>query len=348
MSIGKKKTIRDVLRDMTPDFNRALPRHINPERMARIFLTEIRKNPKLMKCTMESLLGALMICAQVGLEPGSHLALAYLVPYKNNLTKKLECQFMYGYKGLMLLANNSGKILNINVNIVHENDIYESEFGINEYIKHKPCYTGKRGPVVRAYAYAKLINQAFVGSEVEKDELDKIKSVSKSETGPWKTWESEMQKKTAIKRLCKIIPFATEDRLLVSQDETTKYFEKDTNILYQPDKTDWDNIIDSTPEPEELPIKNKKEMKKADKPLTQKEVDALDKKMREYLGNDGVGVFLNTISNGKISSVKRVLETNDRNTFEGIAIAFNNKVDADTKENQGGEIGEEEKFNLQP
>lgn len=48
----------------------ALPKHMTADRLARIATTEIRKVPKLASCDQASFLGAIMQCAQLGLEPG--------------------------------------------------------------------------------------------------------------------------------------------------------------------------------------------------------------------------------------------------------------------------------------
>ena len=63
----KGKTIFDVIQAGAKQFATALPKHINSERFVRIAITTIRQNPKLAKCSQESLLGALMVSAQLGL-----------------------------------------------------------------------------------------------------------------------------------------------------------------------------------------------------------------------------------------------------------------------------------------
>ena len=120
------KTIQDLLKRMEPQIRKALPKHLEPERLARIALTEIRKNPKLLECSRESLLGAVMTAAQLGLEPGV-LGHAYLIPYWNNKTKSYEVQFQIGYKGLLDVVRRSGEITSISAHCVYEND--EFEFG---------------------------------------------------------------------------------------------------------------------------------------------------------------------------------------------------------------------------
>lgn len=56
----------------------ALPKHMSSDRMARIVTTEIRKTPALADANMQSFLGAVVQCSQLGLEPGGALGHAYL------------------------------------------------------------------------------------------------------------------------------------------------------------------------------------------------------------------------------------------------------------------------------
>ena len=69
-----------------------LPRHINPERMLKIALHAVRAVPQLMECTTESLMGAVMTCAQLGLEPNTVLGHAYLIPFRNKKANRTDVQ----------------------------------------------------------------------------------------------------------------------------------------------------------------------------------------------------------------------------------------------------------------
>lgn len=65
----------------------ALPKHMTADRLARIATTEIRKVPKLAACDQASFLGAIMQCAQLGLEPGAHWATRTL--FRSTSARKL-------------------------------------------------------------------------------------------------------------------------------------------------------------------------------------------------------------------------------------------------------------------
>lgn len=64
-------------------------------------LTEIKRNPAIMKCEPPSVLGAVLMAAQLKLDIGQ-TGEAYLIPYGKNL------QVIIGYKGLLKLAYKSG------------------------------------------------------------------------------------------------------------------------------------------------------------------------------------------------------------------------------------------------
>ncbi|GAK01482.1 recombinational DNA repair protein RecT [Geomicrobium sp. JCM 19055] len=63
-------TISAYLKKMGPEFERAMPKHMDADRLGRIALTTIRQNPDLLQASIPSLMGAVMQAAQLGLEPG--------------------------------------------------------------------------------------------------------------------------------------------------------------------------------------------------------------------------------------------------------------------------------------
>lgn len=241
---AKGKTINDLFEQMKPAIAQAIPKHLTPDRLLRIATTSIRTNPKLKVCTPESLLGAVMQCAQLGLEP-SILGHAYLIPYrnKNKETGQFvdECQFQIGYKGLIELARRTGQISSIMAQAVHQNDEFEYEYGIDEKLKHVPA-DGDRGPVVKYYSYAKFKDGGYsfmVMSRqdimIHRDKFSKAKSY-----GPWVDHFDEMAKKTVLKALMKYMPISVEFQRAVDQDETTKHFESGADDMSDiVDVTDW-------------------------------------------------------------------------------------------------------------
>jgi recombination protein RecT len=64
-----------------PEIKRALPKHLNADRMSRIALTAFRRTPKLAECDPRSVFAAVIQASQLGLEPDT-LGRSYLIPYK--------------------------------------------------------------------------------------------------------------------------------------------------------------------------------------------------------------------------------------------------------------------------
>lgn len=202
---GEKPTLRQLIERMKPEIGRALPKHMDPDRVARIAVTLINQTPQLAQCTPESFLGALMTASQLGLEPGP-LGEAYLVPYGNRVT------FIPGYRGLIKLAWQSNQLKHIDAHVVYDNDDFDYAYGLEPFLHHKPA-RGKRGGAIAVYACASFLNggSAFVVMSI--DDVEAIRSRSKaSKNGPWVTDWDAMARKTAIKQLSKFLPLSSELR----------------------------------------------------------------------------------------------------------------------------------------
>lgn len=199
----------------------AMPKHMTADRMMRIALTEVRKVPALGQCNIESFMGAIMQCAQLGLEPGSALGHAYLLPFGNGKAKdgKSNCQLIIGYRGMIDLARRSGQIVSLTARTVHENDTFKYEFGLEETMHHVPA-DGDRGKMTHVYAVAKLKGGGVQFDVMSRADVDKVRSTSKAGTnGPWVTHFEEMSKKTVIRRLFKYLPVSIEIQQAVTLDE---------------------------------------------------------------------------------------------------------------------------------
>jgi len=187
----KGKTIFDVIQAGAKQFATALPKHINSDRFVRIAITTIRQNPKLAKCNQESLLGALMVSAQLGLEPGT-LGQCYLIPFENKKAGTVECQFQIGYKGLIELLRRSGQLSDIYSYTVYENDDFNIEYELSRTLTHKPNFD-ERGEIKGFYAVAK--------------------------NDVWNKNFEEMAQKTVVKKLLKWLPVSVEFLEMAAKDE---------------------------------------------------------------------------------------------------------------------------------
>ena len=217
---SKPKTIIDLVQLSKNQFANALPKHINTDRFVRIAITTIRQNPKLAKCSQESLLGALMVSAQLGLEPGV-LGQCYLIPFENKKAGTVECQFQIGYKGLIELLRRSGQLSDIYSYTVYENDEFYIEYGLSRTLVHKPNFTD-RGGIKGFYAVAILKDGAKAFEYMTKDEITKHEE--KYRKGSYKNdvWNKnfeEMSQKTVVKKLLKWLPVSVEFLEMAAKDE---------------------------------------------------------------------------------------------------------------------------------
>ena len=120
---GFNALMQAELKKVFPAIKTIVPRHMTPERLARMALTTISCTPKLAQCTPASLVGAVMNCAVLGLEPNL-MGHAYLVPYWNNKQRSYECQFQIGYKGYLELIRRTGEVSQVYARKVYENDLF--------------------------------------------------------------------------------------------------------------------------------------------------------------------------------------------------------------------------------
>lgn len=235
------KTI--VIKGLTDSFKAiqsVIPKHITPERLCRIGLQAISRTPKLMQCAPETVVGAIMNCAAMGLEPNL-IGHAYLVPFWNGKTQKYECQFQIGYRGYIELFRRTGIVQRIAAHEVYENDEFDYELGVNDTLKHKPLLNGDRGQVIGYYAVYHLKDGGYGFHFMTKQQiLDHATRFSASKNkqgelvGPWIDNFDEMAKKTCIRAMSKYMPISIENQTLaegMSNDERVVEVKKDQTGL---------------------------------------------------------------------------------------------------------------------
>ena len=194
------RTILDLLERQKPELEKLLPGQ--SERLARVTLTELRRKPKLYECDPASLLGALMLAAQLGLEPGP-LGHVYLVPFKH------EVAFIVGYKGMVDLAYRSGLVKDVATGIVFEGDSFEWREGTRPFLDHTPSGPAGERDWTHAYAVARLKTGGTVFRVVFPEDAEKAQARSaagKNPAGPWTTDYHAMVRKTAVRRLAPMLP----------------------------------------------------------------------------------------------------------------------------------------------
>lgn len=213
-------SLNALLKKMGPEIQRALPKHMDADRIARIALTAVRTTPKLLECDQISFVAALMQSAQLGVEPNTGLGQAYLIPYGGKV------QFQLGYKGLIDLAVRSGQYKAIYAHEVYEEDKFSFAYGLHKDLVHVPS-TNPEGEPIGYYAVYHLKNGGYDFVYWTREHIDKhaktfSQAVQKGWTSPWKTNYDAMAKKTVLKEVLKFAPKSIELQKVVEADGTIK------------------------------------------------------------------------------------------------------------------------------
>lgn len=249
--------VRNNLKRMEPQFKMALPAHIKPERFLRVVTTAIQNNSSLLSCDRTSLFSACTRAAQDGLLPDGKEAA--LVPFNNSV------QYMPMVAGILKKVRNSGELKSIMSLTVYEKD--EFDYWIDskgEHLSHKPLIFGDRGEKLGVYALATTKDGGVYIEVMTAADLKKVRDVSRSKNGPWKTWPEEMEKKSAIRRLSKRLPMSTDleefmrvnDNMYDPNDSNPKNPEEPSrlkNIINESEPVNDSETIDTTAAPSTEP-----------------------------------------------------------------------------------------------
>lgn len=225
---GQLTTLAGLIDRQRPEIARALPKHMNADRMARIALTLLRQVPKLAECTPESFLGALMTCSQLGMEPGPTQE-AYIIPRWNKDADNgegrpkgaMEASFQLGYQGMVKLFWQHPLAAFIDAQVVHENDGFDYELGLDPKLVHKPAKSD-RGKAVAYYAVARLTNGGHAFRVMFPAEIEEHRQKGSTNSPAWRGSYSEMAKKTCIRAMFKLLPKSTEIAQALAMDETVR------------------------------------------------------------------------------------------------------------------------------
>jgi len=204
---------------------KVLPKWIKKDVLIAAFWNALFKNPQLQQCTPESLLNALLKCAEWGLLPGGDNV--YLIPRHNNKKpgRPLECNAQRGYQGLIeLIYRVTGA--NVEAHVVYEKDEFDYQFGTEGYLHHKPAFKNRGKPVC---AYALWKKDGVVDFDIiSMEEIEKRRKMSLSyqkaekfgtKDSCWHLWPEAMMRKSAILKMLKMKPKTPELELAISEEE---------------------------------------------------------------------------------------------------------------------------------
>lgn len=237
--VAEQRTAHDLIRSMSGEFGKVLPETVPVDTFLRLALTELQRNDGLQKCTASSLLGALMLSAQLGLEPGGPLGHLYLTPRRvKNSTGQHEQAVVpiIGYKGLVELARRSGKVGTVKAQIIREGDLFDQGFDTGrggEYTVWRPADHDEKRPAIGVLAWATLngsdaLQTRFTPIDAVNARRDRGAAGAK---GPWATDRDAMIRKTGIRALAPDLPQSTALAIAQRADERVAEYRTGAGLI---------------------------------------------------------------------------------------------------------------------
>jgi len=189
---------------------------ISVDTFIRALITSAQVNPELQACSFESLWIACMRACRDGLLPDGREGV--IIPFRD------RASWVPMVGGLLKRFRQSGQCRWVGSEPVRRGEKFERWIDQNgEHFRHVP-EGDDNAPIEKVYACALTRDSGFYIAVLSMGEIDKIRKVSKTtrDDAPWKLWPVEMMRKTALKRLAKMLPsgrdlFEDEDEHPLSQ-----------------------------------------------------------------------------------------------------------------------------------
>lgn len=218
VAVKKNPTMKDLIEQQLPAIERQLGGAMNSDAFVRAVLSEVTKQPKLMSADPKTLLGGVMLAAQLRLEIGSGLGEFYLTPRKDH--GRDICLPIIGFQGMVKLALRSEFVTNVQAFLVRDGDDFT--YGANSdrgmFYDWTPRDFEESRPWIGVVATARMKTGGTTWVYLTRDQVIGRRP-QYWESGPWKTHEDEMAKKTAVRALAKYLPKSTDLGKALEADE---------------------------------------------------------------------------------------------------------------------------------
>ena len=186
---------------------------ITPDQFIRAVMTSVTLNQAILGCTWQSIWEACIKACRDGLLPDG--VDGAIVPFKSTAT------WIPMYAGLLRRFRRSGQFKWVDADLVRkgdEFDYYKDEEG--PHFRHVPG-DDFNAPIEKVYALATTKEGGKFITVLSIAEANKIRNKSRAsrEDSPWQQWPEEMYKKTALRRLSKMLPSARD---IIGEDDLSE------------------------------------------------------------------------------------------------------------------------------
>ena len=190
---------------------------ITEETFAAQIANACRATPKLWQCEPETVLGAALRCAQLGLAPNDVRNLAWIIPYGK------EATFQIGYGGVLELARRAVPGLRFDGRPVYPNDEFDVDYGKADPLVHRPAVA--RGMARGGDAFAWYVRAVYPDGQVQIHILDKEcveyhRSFSKNKNaGMWKDNYDAAALKSVVTDMKRWLPSSSQLVAAIASDD---------------------------------------------------------------------------------------------------------------------------------
>lgn len=229
------KRIGALIEGRKGELSRLLKNVMTPERMIRIALSDVARNPTLLSCVPESIANCLMVGAEFGLVVGGPLAEVYMIPRRNKHKNGAWCaEPMIGYRGYCRLAQRSPGIKRIDAHAVYEGEEFSYDIGTGEIVhRWRSGIDRSAARITEVYAIAESTSGARWVEVMDRAAVEKRRRQSGAgSSGPWVDWWDKMALKTVILSLLRggRVPLSLE-----IADAITADADGDDEVVHQAD-----------------------------------------------------------------------------------------------------------------
>ena len=188
-----------------------------------------------------------------GLIRGAYLGLdalnqeMYLVPYGKQLN------FMPSYKGMIKLCTKyaTRPVKTIYAKCVKEGDYFEETIVNGEPSISFKAMPFNNNPIIGVFAICQYQDGGMVYEVMSRQDVEQCRKSSKAQNSPaWKSFWSEMAKKTVIRRLCKSLSMDMDAKIVEAMDAGLE-IETDVQEISKREIEENQNSIDFEVEPEQ-------------------------------------------------------------------------------------------------
>ncbi len=178
----------------------------------------LRKNPDLLKCTPDSILGSALRSAQLGLEPNDPRNLCHLIPYGK------DCTWQLGYGGVIELLRRAVPGAQVEGRAVYPNDEFDISFD-DGTITHRPHVVakpgeGRGGPAFYWYVRVRFPDGITHVHGLDKDGVEYHRSFSKQAGGQmWSKSYDAAALKSVVLDMRRWLPQSIELAMAMASDD---------------------------------------------------------------------------------------------------------------------------------